>query len=181
MFPCIFFMFLINTKHKKCVRELSMKIFRFKYTVVININLNVWWSSLWMSRLSSLFLVGFIQVKWLKNFLLLSMQIIIYSNFMKILAMLYFLVMKWIFDESIDEHIDHNNINLDDTNYIEHEHETIIHIRLLVWHIKFEKPKVLKEDLNEKLVLITWYPKKWWNFCMWEDLKKKEIEPILTE
>ena len=83
-----------------------------------------------MSRLSSLFLVGFIQVKWLKNFLLLSMQIIIYSNF------------------------------------IEHEHETIIHIRLLVWHIKFEKPKVLKEDLNEKLVLITWYPKKWWNFCM---------------
>ena len=92
-----FFIFLINTKHKKCVRELSMKIFWFKYTVLINIKLNVWWSSLWMSRPSSLFLVGSIQVKWLKNFLLLYMQIIIYSNFMKILAMLYFLVMKWIF------------------------------------------------------------------------------------
>ena len=34
--------------------------------------------------------------------------------------------------------IDLNNINLDDTNYDESDHENIIHIRLLVWHIKFE-------------------------------------------
>ena len=33
---------------------------------------------------------------------------------------------------------DLNNINLDDTNYDESDHEYIIHIRLLVWHIKFE-------------------------------------------
>ena len=33
---------------------------------------------------------------------------------------------------------DLNNINLDDTNYDESDHEYIIHIRLLIWHIKFE-------------------------------------------
>ena len=38
-----------------------------------------------------------------------------------------------------------NNINLDDTNYDEVDHGTIIHIRLLVWHIKFEKCKALKK------------------------------------
>ena len=38
---------------------------------------------------------------------------------------------------------DLNNINVDDTNYYEDDPETIIHIRLLAWHIKFEKRKVL--------------------------------------
>ena len=38
-----------------------------------------------------------------------------------------------------------NEINLDDTNYDEVDHEIIIHIRLLVWHIKFEKFKALKK------------------------------------
>ena len=33
--------------------------------------------------------------------------------------------------------IDLNNINLDDTNYDEDDPETIIHIRLLAWQIKF--------------------------------------------
>ena len=41
--------------------------------------------------------------------------------------------------------IDLNNINLDDTNYDESDHENIIHIRLLVWHIKFENWKALKK------------------------------------
>ena len=35
--------------------------------------------------------------------------------------------------------IDLNDINLDDANYDEVDHEIIIHIRLLVRHIKFEK------------------------------------------
>ena len=35
--------------------------------------------------------------------------------------------------------LDVNNINLDDTNYKEDSPETIIHIRLLAWHIKFKK------------------------------------------
>ena len=42
--------------------------------------------------------------------------------------------------------IDLNNINLD-TNYYEDDPETIIHIRLLTWHIKFEKRKELKKRL----------------------------------
>ena len=42
--------------------------------------------------------------------------------------------------------IDLNNIELDDTNYDEDEPETIIHIKLLTWHIKFEKIKALKKE-----------------------------------
>ena len=33
--------------------------------------------------------------------------------------------------------IDLNNFNIDDTNYDEDDLETIIHIKLLVWHVKF--------------------------------------------
>ena len=50
-------------------------------------------------------------------------------------------------------------------------------IRLLAWHIKFEKRKALKKELNEKLIPIVWHPKRWWNFCLSED-EKKEVEPI---
>ena len=41
--------------------------------------------------------------------------------------------------------IDLNNINLDDTNYDVDDLETIIHIRLLAWYIKFAKRKTLKK------------------------------------
>ena len=75
---------------------------------------------------------------------------------------------------------DLNNINPDDTNYNEDNPETIIHIRLLAWHIKFEKRKALKEELNEELIPIAWHPKRRWNHCMSED-EKKEIEPIFTD
>ena len=37
--------------------------------------------------------------------------------------------------------IDFNNINFDDTNYEEDDLDTIILIRLLAWHVKFEKRK----------------------------------------
>ena len=37
-----------------------------------------------------------------------------------------------------------NNINIDDTNYEEDDPDTIILIRLLARHIKFEKGKALK-------------------------------------
>ena len=40
---------------------------------------------------------------------------------------------------------DLNNINLDDTNYDEEDPDIIIHVRRLVWHIKFEKRKELKK------------------------------------
>ena len=41
--------------------------------------------------------------------------------------------------------IDVNNINLDDTNYNEDGPETIIHIRFLARHSKFEKHNALKK------------------------------------
>ena len=62
--------------------------------------------------------------------------------------------------------IDLNNINIDNTNYDEDDSETIIHIRLLAWLIKFEKPKAIKEELNEEVMLIAWHPCTWWSFCM---------------
>ena len=56
----------------------------------------------------------------------------------------------------------------------------MIFTRLLVWHIKFKKCKPLKKKLSEELMPVVWYPKRWWNFCISKDKKKKE-EPILTE
>ena len=64
--------------------------------------------------------------------------------------------------------IDLNNVNLDN-NFDEDDPYTIIHSRLLAWHIKFEKPKAFKKELNEELMLVAWYPKRWWNFCLLED------------
>ena len=40
--------------------------------------------------------------------------------------------------------IDLNNINLDN-NFEEDDPDTVIHIRLLAWHITFEKRKALKK------------------------------------
>ena len=69
---------------------------------------------------------------------------------------------------------DLKNINLDD-NFDEDDPDTIILIRLLAWHSKFEKRKALKKELNEELMEIAWHPKRCWNFCMSEN-EKKEIE-----
>ena len=53
----------------------------------------------------------------------------------------YFTVMKWLF-------VQLNNIILD--NYFDkHDPATIIHVRLLAWHIKFEKRKELKKELSK--------------------------------
>ena len=76
--------------------------------------------------------------------------------------------------------IDLNKFNPDDTNYDEDDPETVIHIRILAWHIKFEKRKALEKELNKELMLIARHPRRWWNFCMSKD-EKKEIEPIFTE
>ena len=37
------------------------------------------------------------------------------------------------------------NIDLDDTDYDEDDPETFINIRLLAWHIQYEKQKTLKK------------------------------------
>ena len=58
--------------------------------------------------------------------------------------------------------IDINNIN-PDNNFYEDDPGTIIHVRPLAWHIKFEKSKALKKELNEKLMPVAWHPNKWWD------------------
>ena len=72
-----------------------------------------------------------------------------------------------------------NDINLDN-NYDEDDRKTIIHIRLLAWHTKFEKRKALKKDINEKLMPVAWHPNRCWTFCVSED-EQKEIEAIFTK
>ena len=49
---------------------------------------------------------------------------------------------------------DLNNINVDNTIYDENDPETIIPITILAWHMKFEKLKAHKKELNEKLMPI---------------------------
>ena len=67
---------------------------------------------------------------------------------------------------------DLNNINFD-VNYHEHDPKTIIHVRVLAWHIKCEKPKALKKRLNIELMLIVWHPKRSLNFACQKMRKKK--------
>ena len=67
--------------------------------------------------------------------------------------------------------IDFNNINLGDTNSDQDDTENIIHIRILAWHVKFEKGKALKQEINKELMLIVWHPRRWWTFGMSEDQK----------
>ena len=81
--------------------------------------------------------------------------------------------------------IDLNNINLDN-NF--DEDDTIILIRLLAWHIEFEKLKELKKiyeknfkkHIRGELMAIAWHSKRWWDWCFPED-EKKEIHPICIE
>ena len=44
--------------------------------------------------------------------------------------------------------IDLNNINLENSNFDEDDSATIILVRRLAWHVKFEKRKALKRELN---------------------------------
>ena len=44
-------------------------------------------------------------------------------------------------------------------------------------HSEVEKRRALEKEFNKELMLVTWYPKRCWNFCLLED-EKKETEPI---
>ena len=71
-----------------------------------------------------------------------------------------------------------NNINLDN-NFDEDDPDTNILIRLLAWHIKFEKRKELNKKISEELMLVVWNPNRWWYFCVSES-EKKELGSIFT-
>ena len=55
----------------------------------------------------------------------------------------------------------------------------MILVLLFIFIIKFENAKHLKKQLNEELMPVAWYPKRWWNFFVSED-EMKEIKPIFT-
>ena len=75
--------------------------------------------------------------------------------------------------------IDLNKINLDN-NFDEDDPDAIIHVRLLAWHIKFEKPKTLKKIISEELMPIAWHFNIQWDWYMSEN-EKIEIDPIFME
>ena len=56
--------------------------------------------------------------------------------------------------------IDLNNINVDN-NLDEDDPDTIILVRLLAWHIKFEKRKALKKELSQELMLLVRHRSRW--------------------
>ena len=71
--------------------------------------------------------------------------------------------------------VDLDKINLDDDkNFSEDDPDTLIHVRLLAGRNGFKKRKVLNKKIGEELMPIAWHPKRWWNFCMIEDEKKKK-------
>ena len=65
--------------------------------------------------------------------------------------------------------IDLNKISLDD-NFDEDDPDTIVFVRLLTWHIKFEKSKALKKDLNKNLIP-----------GVRQKIKKIETDPMFIE
>ena len=74
--------------------------------------------------------------------------------------------------------IDLNCINLDDNNNFDEDPDTIIHVKLLAWHTKFEERKALK-DISNEFVPVAWHCKRWWDWCMSDD--KKEINPMFIK
>ena len=121
-----------------------------------------------------MFLIGLLQAKWLK----------------KLFTALYTDENILYFNEGSGDvvfncngmgilNIDLNNINRDN-NFDENDPDTIVLIRLLSWHIKFEKREELKKELSKELIPIAWHPNKWCDWCISED-EKKEIDPMFIE
>ena len=75
--------------------------------------------------------------------------------------------------------IDLKNINLDN-NFDEDDPGTFSHVRRLAWHIKFEKHKALKKELNEELMPVAWHSNRWRDWCVSED-EKKETDSMFIE
>ena len=74
-----------------------------------------------------------------------------------------------MYDEAVDDFLprlsfvpdwfDLNDINLDNS-FDEVDPLTVIHVRPLTWHIKSEKRKARKKELNEEFMLVTWHPSR---------------------
>ena len=75
--------------------------------------------------------------------------------------------------------IDLKNINLDN-NFDEDDPGTFSHVRCLAWHIKFEKHKALKKELNEELMPVARHSNRWRDWCVSED-EKNETDSMFIE
>ena len=45
--------------------------------------------------------------------------------------------------------------------------------RLIKWYDRYKKRKAQKTSIKEELMLIAWYPLRYWDWCMPEDEKKQ--------
>ena len=82
----------------------------------------------------------FVTRKIIKTFILLCTYMMVYSFLMKILEIL----VRFCCNEMGIFTVNLNNINLDN-HFVENDPDTIILIRLLAWHSKFEKRRTLKK------------------------------------
>ena len=64
-------------------------------------------------------------------------------------------------------------IYLNDVDFVEDDPKTIIHVRLLAWHNKFENCKALKKEISKELMTVAWHSTRWWDWCLPEDEKKR--------
>ena len=62
-------------------------------------------------------------------------------------------------------------INFDDDNLDEDNPGPIIHVRRKTSCNRFKQRKASKKEIDEKLMLITWYPTRVWDWCVKKDEK----------
>ena len=75
--------------------------------------------------------------------------------------------------------VDRDKIKLDDADFYEDNPETIIYVRLLAWHDKFEKCKSYKKDISKELMPVVSSYKT--VRLTQARRRKKEIEPIFID
>ena len=88
----------------------------------------------------------FVTKNWLKIFMLLFLQMIMYSFFDECSGNVIFTT-----DEIGVLCVNLSNINLDDDIFYEDDPKTITHARLLAWHNKLKQRKAFKKEITKEL------------------------------
>ena len=57
----------------------------------------------------------------------------------------------------------------------------ILKLLFIAQRNRYKQLKSCKKDISQELMALAWYPRKWWDWCMSEDEKKKGIEPFLID
>ena len=57
---------------------------------------------------------------------------------------------------------DLNNINPDDDNF-DNDSETVIHVRHMAWHNRYEQRMACEKEIYKKLMPVVWYPTRMWD------------------